>query len=341
MKELGASSLSEDILTVEQLLSLPPYKWLIHEIIPCEGTIGLWGAPESAKSFLALDWALTIACGIPWLGRFETTQGPVLYIAAEGGRGIKQRVESWMLHHQIQDPPAYFRLAPLNYRSEEDVEAFLEDVEHLDLWPDLIVVDTLAQSFGGGDENASSDMSTFMTQLRHVTNTRGASNLVVHHSNATGGRERGNTAFRGALDASFRCVATHEVENDKRRIVSVKLESDKAKDWVGIGILHLRPLLVKDSLVFVETEAPEAHTRGSGGEPAPMRRVDMLRYLGGHGDGLTAREWMLGTAVPKSSFFKRVRYLTEKSLIYRDNGKYFVTPENVDLAFTASDDDEE
>ncbi len=117
------------IYTTQQLRRLPDPTWLMHGWIPEGGVVGLYGPPNEGKSFIALDWSMSISMGLPWLGRYATKQSPVVYVAAEGGRGIKKRVEEWMRAHEVTDLPAmYWLLDPLNVREPGVVEAFVDEL---------------------------------------------------------------------------------------------------------------------------------------------------------------------------------------------------------------------
>jgi hypothetical protein len=48
------------LLTVDEVLNMPRPKWLIEGILK-EGTLAvLYGEPKSTKSFVALDWAVSV-----------------------------------------------------------------------------------------------------------------------------------------------------------------------------------------------------------------------------------------------------------------------------------------
>jgi hypothetical protein len=114
-----------DLLHTSDLLALPPATWLMHTLIPEHGRVGLYGDPGGGKSFIALDWAMHISEGMSWLGRYPTKQAPVIYIAAEGGRGIQKRVREWMRFYGKQDLAAmYWLLEPLYVREEGVVQDF-------------------------------------------------------------------------------------------------------------------------------------------------------------------------------------------------------------------------
>ena len=64
------------------------------------GLIGLYGPSGEGKSFLALDWALSISAGVDWFERI-VLPGQSLYVAAEGGRSIRKRVAAWLKHKNL------------------------------------------------------------------------------------------------------------------------------------------------------------------------------------------------------------------------------------------------
>lgn len=320
-----------ELLTTRELLMLPPPTWLMEPLIPEDGIVGLYGQPSGGKSFIALDWAMHISEGMSWLGKYPTKQAPVIYIAAEGGRGIQKRVRAWMQAYGKTDLHAmYFLISPLYVREEGVVEAFLAELEHQDIYPGLVVLDTLSRSFGSGEENSSADMGHFVDSVMRLAKGRHMSALIVHHTNATGSKERGHSSFRGSLDAMFSCVSE---KNGDGRIVLLTLKNDKQKDDVEAGAIFVQP---KEhggkSLVFGEASPPEPKRKGDG-PLQPMRRVDMLRVLGAAENGMSWEEWRAHSGgIPKASFSRRVKRLMEDSEIYKDNGKFYVTPSTTDLA---------
>ena len=320
-----------NLLSTQELLSLPPTKWLLDTLIPEEGFVGLFGQPGDGKSFIALDWAMCIAAGKPWLGIYPCRQAPVIYVAAEGGRGIQQRVRAWMRHYKYPDLPAmYYLLSPLYVREEGTVEKFLDHLESIEVWPGLIVLDTLSRSFGGGEENASADMGHFVDQITRLAAGRRMAALIVHHMNVKGERERGSTAFRGAADAMFGCRAEKDKENG--RILRIELKNDKQKDGAEAPSIFLRPIDdTKYSLVMEVTDGPEPKTRGPR-ERGPMRVVDMLSCLAVAEDGLTWGEWRLATGISKGAFNMRIKKLSNNSEIYKEGGRYHLYPTTKDLA---------
>ena len=109
--------------------------------------------------------ACAIATGSGWYDDFDVVQGGVFYVVGEGRFGIRRRVEAW---HRDRGIPLnrnttnlHFSRQGLNFRDPNSVEAIKADLRVAG-YVKLIVVDTLARSFGGGNENAPQDMSEFI-----------------------------------------------------------------------------------------------------------------------------------------------------------------------------------
>lgn len=318
-----------ELLSTDQLLHLPPPEWLMEGLIPKEGYVTLYGEPSTGKSFVALDWAMCISEGRSWLGTHKTEQAPVVYVAAEGGRGIQGRVRAWMQHHKYDDLPAmYWLLEPLYIREQGTVEAFLDKLEEHDVWPGLMVLDTLSRSFGGGEENASADMGHFVDQMAILASGRRMACMVVHHTNATGQRERGHTALRGGMDAMFQCVASKDANGHLER---VELVNAKQKDAIEADSIWMHPIPVSDSLVFEPCMAPEKKKAGPG-EARPISATALKLALRSAEDGLTWGELKIASGLQKDKLNFRLRRLMNNGEIFKENNRYFLYPALEDIA---------
>lgn len=328
-----------ELLDTQELLRLPPPRWLIQDILPEGDYSVLWGPSRQGKSFVALDWSVCLALGIPWQGRYATLRGPVVYIAAEGGRGMQKRVQALMEKHAVTDIPGlYFLVQPLYVREDGVVEAFLDELEARDIWPSLIVIDTLSRSFGGGEENASADMGHFIEAVTHLAKERWMTVLIVHHSNATGLRERGHTALKCGANAMFACRG---VLSEKGHLQAVTLLNDKQKDAVETDEIYLRASPLRDSLVLEWEQMPEKAKKGQGLHPPHvMSKVDMLSTLANSEEGYTWKEWRLASGVPKNLFNRRLVQLVRDDEVYKEGMTYYVKATTKDLAAVESPDEE-
>jgi hypothetical protein len=221
------------LLTLDEIAQLPPPEWLIADLVPKDGLVMLYGEPNVGKSFLALDWALSVAEGVPCLGH-DVQQGEVVYIYAEGVRGLHQRAEAWLKAHDRTGSPL-FRALPLSVTipDADERREFVKAVRAESKHPRLIVIDTLARNFGTGNESLAQDMNSFVSGCDELrAEFPGATVLVVHHSGKDPNRgARGSLALQGATDAVFalikssgRLSLTNEKQKDGEEASPISLE---------------------------------------------------------------------------------------------------------------------
>lgn len=186
------------LLTADDLLALPDPEWLIDGLVPASGLSLLYGRSGAGKSFLVLDWALCVATGLPWLGH-EVKQRPVVYVAAEGRAGLAARYRAWAEAHGWPDT-SLIRFLPeaVNLLDSDVVERVRRTLASLPDRPRLLVIDTMARTMVGGDENAAKDVGRFIAAVDELR-ADGAV-FVVHHTGKDGGAERGSSALRASAD---------------------------------------------------------------------------------------------------------------------------------------------
>jgi len=217
-----------------------PVEWLVKGVIPQRAFVALYAPPASFKSFLALDIAECIATGRRFLGNEITKQGAVLYIAGEGHGGIGTRIKALKIHHSTPaGTPVYFLRRQVNLRSSQtdlkDLVAAIDDLKAInDINFELIIIDTLARAFGGGNENASEDMGAFITAAGAIQGKYECSLLVVHHAgkDATKGL-RGHSSLLGAVDTELEIIRIEGAQPPKG-ILHISKQKD-GEDGQRIG----------------------------------------------------------------------------------------------------------
>ena len=190
-----------------------PVNWLVQDVIPEKSFVALYGPPASFKSFIAMDIAECIASGRPWLGKEINGTGPVLYIAGEGHGGIGARIAAIKQHHNTPDEAqVYVVRSQINLRSSVDdftnlILAIDELVQTLGKDLRMIVIDTLARAFGGGNENSSDDMGAFIQATGKIQNRYRCSLMLLHHAgkDTTKGL-RGHSSLLGAVDTQMEII---------------------------------------------------------------------------------------------------------------------------------------
>lgn len=205
----GRPPLRSRMFTPAQFATMDAPPPLIHGVLDAGALAELIGQRGSAKTFVALDMALSIAAGKPWAGR-PTERGRVLYLVGEGGgRAFGVRQEAWCLHHRVplDDLDEWFlgHDGAVPFLSSEWDE-LIEFAAEFD--PALVVVDTLSRHSVGMEENSNADMSRAVELVTALRERCGAATLLLHHppkgvSATTANSGRGASAFEAAADAVF------------------------------------------------------------------------------------------------------------------------------------------
>ena len=241
-------------------------QWLIPNILPAGGMAALYGKPGTFKSFIALHVAAMIGSGNHVFGN-AVLQGDVIYVAGEGGAGLKARRDAVIKAHNIKDPKVYFLRAQLDLRSNEaDREALIAEIANRDLKPVLLIIDTLSRAFAGGNENSSDDMGKFIAHVTTIQLRLNTAVLIVHHTGKDEARgQRGHSSLNGAVDAELEVQKLSEPGDEDRRgqitITKMKDGEDGLKFQYRLEIVQLGIIdASKTSLAVIpldEDEAPQ------------------------------------------------------------------------------------
>lgn len=225
----GTSNLADKFqFSAREALDTEEPDWLIDDVLPAESMSVIYGKSEAYKTFIAMDMVCAIATGAEWHG-FETKKAPVLYVSAEGQRGINYRKRAWEVKHGrhadwlgILGQPVDMTDPTIGVSLTMAIERFEEQFE---VRPALIVLDTLNRCFGDGDENSTQDMTRFIKSCDAVKAATGVGIMIIHHSGKDDTKGmRGNSALRGAVDTEF--LVTRP-DPDARRTV---FKNTKIKD---------------------------------------------------------------------------------------------------------------
>lgn len=188
------------LLSIDDLKRMPPPTWLLSDLLVAGSLAVLYGPPGVGKSFLALDFALSISTGCEGVAE-PNGCGPVVYLAAEGFGGLIQRVAAWELAHSRKAADIHFLPEAVNLIGKADTDKLIASVRALPTPPLLIVIDTMARCLSGGDENSAKDVGQFVAMIDALRSPFKCAALVVHHGTKSNAKtERGSSALRGAAD---------------------------------------------------------------------------------------------------------------------------------------------
>lgn len=197
------------MLTLDEIMARQPPVFLIDRHIPQVSVGFLYSTPGAGKTFLALDASLSLAASFEqWHGDAINSDPEtiVLYIAAEGSFGFRNRVKAWVKARSLDSAPKRFRMIErsIDFMDAEDIDKLLRTVRAIDgLRPCLIVVDTVSRAMPGADENLQKEMTLFVHACDRLKEAFRCAVLGVHHAGKNGDM-RGSTVLLGAGDYVFK-----------------------------------------------------------------------------------------------------------------------------------------
>lgn len=234
-------------LSIDDLQEMPTPKWLIHGMFEVGSLVMLAGPPGSYKSFLALDWVLSMATKRNWHNR-PTTPSKVLYVLGEGKASLLKRITAWTHYYgatrsDMEELRQNFRVTfdVPQMASKASVDNMLSQLKAEGFQPDVIVVDTFARSFVGLDENSQKDTGLWVESADRLRQN-GYTVIFLHHTAKNtefGVKYRGSTAIMGAMDTAFTLV--RDVESGAGRMV---LSCSKQKDHDEGDSIYLQRIAV-------------------------------------------------------------------------------------------------
>lgn len=191
---------------IEPALDVPE---LVEGLLTPAGASVVYGASNCGKTFFASDLAFHVALGLPWRDR-HVEQGAVIYVAAEGGFGIRNRIAAFRKHHEITERVPFALLASnVNMLDPEaDTEPLMQMIEQAaaraGMPVRLVVLDTLARVMAGGDENSGADMGRLVANIDRIRSATGAHVMLIHHSGKDAAKgARGHSSLRAAVDTEI------------------------------------------------------------------------------------------------------------------------------------------
>lgn len=239
----------------EVLKQIASQKSLIPGYIPQQSLGFLFGKSGLGKSFIALDIAHSIATGREWLCPFHMASESrlVLYIAAEGGKGMFVRKRA--LEERTALPAPTLKILPASplVDTEEDGEelaTLIADIEKQEGQKvALVILDTLSQT-ASGEENSNTAMAAYIRQCTHIMQCSGNAFLIVHHSGLQEeNRMRGASSLKAGADYELALLAD---KSDQIQLVQMKNKDEEKAEPL---LLELEKVTI-DGLIREETLLP-------------------------------------------------------------------------------------
>lgn len=214
------------LLRREDLHKLPELEWRVDGVLPMVGIGLLIGQSGAGKSFVAIDMLARTSLGLSWFGH-EVRSCNTVYCALEGRAGIRRRIEAWERFNGHQLPDRFtVVLDSLKLTEPEDVHELARAVLGAGGHGGLIIIDTLAQSASGIDENSSADMGALIQAMQRLQAMTGGLVMAVHHMGKDSNRgARGHSSLYAACDVVLAvtkssaggCVSTDSCDGGKSK----------------------------------------------------------------------------------------------------------------------------
>lgn len=251
-------SLVEDAAAIMRE-ELPPVVELIGGLVTERSKVVIGSGAKSNKTWLSIDVGLSIAHGVPFLGR-QTQRRKVLYVNLElKSDTFKRRVQAVATAKGITIEEGAFHHLPLRGRiSGLSVNQIVSRIIHVAQMTGaaVVVIDPIYKLNIEGDENSSRDQTLLFNELDRITTEPGCTVLLNDHFSKGNQSEkdpldaiRGSSAKGGDVDAAI-ILRRHEVE-DCFRVDVVHRELPPVPPFcIGwrFPLMELRPDLEPDKM---------------------------------------------------------------------------------------------
>jgi hypothetical protein len=210
------------LVSASDLATQPAPEPLVWGLLDMDTESWMIGAPGSLKSFVALDLAGHVGAGRDWQGH-RVRKANVLYVAAEGARGLVLRTRAWEKSFGAMEGVTFLPYPVQVSSGDGQWEAMVTLAAELDVG--MVIIDTQARVTVGLEENSAKDMGILTNAVGMLKRATGACVLVVHHTGRNGADARGSSALDGAQDTELKVI-----REEPRGALSCRVRQDKQKD---------------------------------------------------------------------------------------------------------------
>ncbi len=189
------------------------------------GTLAVtWGPSGGGKSYVTADMALHVVSGREWCGHRVRRSG-VVYLCAEAPASMERRFVAMCDHSGLDRSglPLAILAGSLHMLHAPDgvIAAITDAAVQLravgGVSDVMLIIDTLARSAPGMDENGPEDMGAFVGVCDRIRLELGMACVVVHHAGKDVTRgARGHGALKAAADCEL-LIAERQISAEKLR----------------------------------------------------------------------------------------------------------------------------
>jgi hypothetical protein len=221
-----------------------PTPAIIKKILPRDGFVIIGGQSRAGKTYMAINLAVCLATGLPFLGYPPKHKSAIVYAAAEGAGTIQPRLNAAKKQLGIDKRLPIRVLRRLNFPTDD--KAFLHYVYELGREIDdhrrktglehaTLFIDTAAAAFPMTDENSAAEISRLCTACRNIADYFGVLVILVHHY----GKDqlkglRGSSAWMANSDHVFGVMADRDAATGEPGARNIIMDKNRLQGgWEG------------------------------------------------------------------------------------------------------------
>lgn len=298
----------------------PSIEWLIENIWVDKSRGLIAGNPGVGKTWLALDMLVSVASGLPCLGKYAVKQGPVLLMEEEASDlNLSRRLHALarargLVHSDLSN----LHLATRQFaKLPKDVSELGFFILENDIR--LVVFDSLRR-FHTADENSSSEMQAVLDAFGRLS-MLGCSVVLIHHLSKSSDvskkplfeRLRGSSDFWAWRD----CLIGMEGEEDANEAVC----SFQFRDAEAQAPIRVKRAVDPDSGAILMTASGLEDSEEYAGKMALI--VDYMQSQ----FGAVSKDQVLSNVKGRKQELGRVfKLMGTKKMILKDGLKWVVAP---------------
>ncbi len=251
MAEEDARRTLNEVRSDDDILDMPPARYVIDAWLPVGFYSDFFGEPGSKKTFVLLDMLRHIRAGKSWHGH-DVTRGATLLFEGEGLEQLQTRIVAWNEYHEHPEmAPGGAVSTPIDITTPEGVARVARTVRDFEAKNNTTVVavgfDPVVE-YMNGEENGEG-MELVTRGFRALARYLDIAVALGAHTNAAGERARGGDQLRMRAGAHVR---VETLKGDRVGIVQEKQKNGERR------ALQLLPVSVGSSLVLQKLQAMTA-----------------------------------------------------------------------------------
>lgn len=316
--------------------------WLVQDWLPDKSITFLISPPESYKTWVLLDLAVSVSAGVPFLGQYQVNQtGPTLIIQQEDSHsGLTDRLaliveqklhmnanldsENWEIP-SMPDLPIYIHPSRmLRFDNKQVLEELEKQIQIIK--PKVIMIDPLYSTTQSVD-GYMADLANQMMILKAWRDKYGCSFLIAHHSkknldpDSTAREDSWGSQFLNAfLEAGWQIRRNNRLAQNEvivRR--HSKVMGNQSPISLTFDISTQYPMRYK-------VTAREYNVVAQPGEQRKPAQANLLEYLK---EPLTQAEIIEKTGKSRSTISRQIRQLEAAGFVeHMPDGKWKVKGED-------------